>query len=164
MQLECWDSAGCNADNVLRALRNPTRSASASVFCSEYLQSTSTVCTTITVTEIETGAITTATTALTTDASTTTVTCAAAPTLLPTCGFETDDFPIYMISSTPSTNPTTCHEKCLADPNCKDFQVQVGGNSYCNLYNAREAWNVQSAPSSQYFFYRSRLSAVFFCA
>jgi hypothetical protein len=104
MQLECWDSAGCNADSVLRALRNPTRLASAGVFCSEYLQSTSTVCTTITVTsgatETETSAITTTTTALTTDASTTTVTCAAAPTLLPTCGFEADGFPIYMISLT----------------------------------------------------------------
>lgn len=148
---------GCNADNVLRALRNPTRAAGASVFCSGYLQSTLTVTTVIpstsAITKTETTATTTTTTALTTAPTTTTVTCAAAPTSPPTCGFAAYGFSTYLISQTDSTDPTTCHEYCLANPNCKSFQVQLGGASYCNLYNAATAGNVQAAPGDQYYFY-----------
>jgi hypothetical protein len=105
------------------------------------------------VTETETTAITTTTTALTTIATTTTVTCAAAPTPPITCGLAAYGFGTYLISQTPLTDPTTCHAKCLADVNCKSFQVQLGGMSYCNLYNAPTAGNVQPAPGDEFFFY-----------
>jgi hypothetical protein len=33
-----WSTTGCNADNCLRALRNPTRTAAATSFCYSYTQ------------------------------------------------------------------------------------------------------------------------------
>ncbi|KAI9794949.1 MAG: hypothetical protein M1833_007323 [Piccolia ochrophora] len=48
------ERAVCNADNVLRALRNPTRSVAASTFCSEYLRPTSASTATATETAIST--------------------------------------------------------------------------------------------------------------
>ncbi|MCJ1322962.1 hypothetical protein MMC15_008312 [Xylographa vitiligo] len=157
--IEARATQTCNADNVLRDLRNPTDSVAASSFCSTYLQQTSTVTVTTVVPETTTVAITDTTliTGTTTETSTvvaTTVLCAAQPTSpTTTCDYPAYGFQYYLISSTPGVDPVTCHEMCLADPNCQSFQVQASASEYCNLFNVPTSGNVEYAPADVYTFF-----------
>ncbi|KAI9681958.1 MAG: hypothetical protein M1817_000012 [Caeruleum heppii] len=150
--------SGCNADNVLRALRNPTRSVGASAFCSTFLRSTVSETTTVakptTITETATSTTTTtSTTSSTVVAATASALCPAGPTPGQTCGFEAYGFSSVLISQTPNTDGFMCHEMCLRNPNCRSFQVQTGGARFCNLFTAPTAGNVSPAPGGGFTFY-----------
>ncbi|MCJ1404844.1 hypothetical protein MMC11_008070 [Xylographa trunciseda] len=157
--IEARATQTCNADNVLRDLRNPTDSVAASSFCSTLLQQTSTVTVTTVVPETTTVAITDTTfvTGTSTEISTvatSTVLCAAQPTsAVTTCDYPALGYGAYLISSTPNTDPITCHESCLADPNCQSFQVQAAASQYCNLFNVPTAGSVEYDPGDIYTFY-----------
>lgn len=156
MTLTFFFSQACNADPIFRALRKDNDVQGASSFCSSYIRPTATVSVTVSVpttaivTEFATTSTTTTTTAIVTGTST--VTCAAEPTAPTTCGVEAFGFGSFLISSEPNVDPIDCHEKCLADVNCKSFQVQSGGG-FCNTFNAVTAGNVQPAPGSGFTFY-----------
>ncbi|MCJ1360427.1 MAG: hypothetical protein MMC33_010432 [Icmadophila ericetorum] len=153
------ERAVCNHDNVLRDLLNTQVAAQASVFCSAYLQSTITVTATATLSETNTASVTdtlivTATTTVIDDVATTTILCPASPTAtLTTCNYPAYGFSTYLISQNPNTDPYTCHELCLADPNCQSFQIQAGGQMYCNLYNVPTYNNVEYAPGDVFTFF-----------
>jgi hypothetical protein len=151
-------ATNCNADNVLRALRGTKCAPTASPFCSIFIGKTAitTVSTLFPVTDIVT--VTSTTTVETTitieDVTTSMILCAASPTAaVTTCNYPAYGFSFYLISSTPNTDPVTCHEKCLQDPNCKSFQVQSGALQYCSLYNVPTSGNVQYAPSDVFTFF-----------
>ncbi|MCJ1288420.1 Mucin-5B [Xylographa opegraphella] len=149
----------CNADNVLRDLRNPTVSVAASSFCSAFLQQTSTVTVTTVVPQTTTVAVTDTTlvTETSTEVSivaTTTALCAAQPTSSATvCDYPAYGYAYYVISSTPGIDPTTCHENCLADSTCQSFQVELGGLGYCNLFNVPTTGNVQYISQDSFYFF-----------
>ncbi|MCJ1379209.1 hypothetical protein MMC17_002309 [Xylographa soralifera] len=157
--IEARATQTCNADNVLRDLRNPTDSVGASAFCSTFLQQTSTVTVTTVVPETTTVAITDTTfiTGTTTEVSTlatSTILCAAQPTsALTTCNYLAYGYGSFLISSTPEIDPVTCHEMCLADPNCQSFQIENGGLDYCNLYDVPTSGNVEYAPGDIFSFF-----------
>ncbi|MCJ1433467.1 hypothetical protein MMC27_002829 [Xylographa pallens] len=157
--IEARATQTCDADNVLRDLRNPTDSVAASSFCSTFLQQTSTVTVTTVVPETTTVAVTDTTlvTAIITEVSTvatSTILCAAQPTSSPiTCNYPAYGYDSDLISSNPNTDPITCHELCLSDPNCQSFQIEAGGAQYCNLFNLPTAGNVEYAPGDGYTFF-----------
>ncbi|MCJ1393391.1 hypothetical protein MMC18_006265, partial [Xylographa bjoerkii] len=157
--IEARATQTCNADNVLRDLRNPTDSVAASSFCSTFLQQTSTVTVTTVVPETTTVPITDTTfvTATTTEidtVATSTILCAAAATAtLTTCDYPAYGYVSDLISLNPNTDPVTCHELCLADPTCQSFQVESGGQMYCNLFSQPTYNNVEYAPNDIYTFY-----------
>ncbi|MCJ1421176.1 Mucin-5B [Xylographa parallela] len=157
--IEARATQTCNADNVLRDLRNPTVSVAASSFCSTFLQQTSTVTVTTVVPQTTIVAVTDTTlvTATSTEVSTvvaSTILCAAQPTSSPTtCNYPAYGYGYDLISSTPNIDPITCHELCLSDPTCESFQVQTGGSQFCNLFNLPTAGNVQYAPGDVFTFF-----------
>ncbi|MCJ1290431.1 Mucin-5B [Xylographa carneopallida] len=156
--IEARATQTCNADNVLRDLRNPTVSIAASSFCSAYLQKTSTVTVTTVVPQTSVVAVTDTTlvTQTTTEVSTvvaSTILCAAPSSTGTTCNYPGYGYASDLISSTPNTDPVTCHEQCLADPTCQSFQVETVGAQYCNLFNLPTAGNVQYAPNDVFTFF-----------
>ncbi|KAA6407823.1 MAG: hypothetical protein FRX48_08174 [Lasallia pustulata] len=143
------ERAVCNADNVLRGLRNPTQTASASAFCSTYLQSTSTVTATTIVPETTLVPVSTTVSVIATETetitvATSTILCPANPaaTQTLTCGLEGFGYSTYLISQQANLTAAQCEQSCLSDPNCRSFQTQTGGGQYCNTYNQQTAGNV----------------------
>jgi len=144
---------GCNADNVLRDLRNPTRSVSASSFCSTYLQPTVMTTTTTPLTVVSTVPTTTFTTTTTTTTSfdaSTTVLCPAAPTASVTCGEEAYGFYSFLISQTAGVSSAQCEQNCLANSACEAYNTD---NDICNLFTENVANGFDSVPGGGYLAY-----------
>ncbi|KAI9660860.1 MAG: Lanosterol 14-alpha-demethylase [Trizodia sp. TS-e1964] len=122
-------STVCNADNVLRDLRNPTRAAGASVFCSQYISKI--VSTTVTTTAYATSYTTAVTTSFTTatstitSVSTSTVLCPPPNDSTAFCGVPAIPNPDYQIIYLDGKDPTECHQLCLANPNCQSFSIDT---------------------------------------
>lgn len=150
----------CVSDDILRALKNPqvpplchpfvadlhrSRIGGASSFCSSYIFPSSASSPVLNTSQIVQSPLPLATT--------TSVCGNTFPASSTLCGLEAYGFQSYLIIQFDKTRPTDCHLSCLADWNCKSFQVQVNSSRYCNLYSSPVSGNVQAASGSGYFAY-----------
>ncbi|MCJ1252011.1 hypothetical protein MMC30_009249, partial [Trapelia coarctata] len=156
--VERTDSQGCNADNVLRALRNAKQSQEASAFCSTFIQPTTTTTSTNTIPKTDVIVVQTTETILTTATVTTaiatnTVLCPPPASTTTKCNIRAYGFSQFLISQEPGVSSAACEQKCLADPNCKSYQTQLDGASFCNLFRVKTEGNVQIIDQDNFYFF-----------